>query len=109
MTETCDTIVISERCILHSQKCDKNTCVVYLGMKFKPLPDSSQVRVPQIVYRVCNKGRGYCNTRCKGSSTQYGRPQVAGLRKFVKFLAGESVTRSHLATVSGKSSTWESN
>ena len=30
--------------------------------------------------------------RCKGSTTQYGRPQVAGLQKFAKFPAGESVT-----------------
>ena len=30
--------------------------------------------------------------RGKGSSTQYGRPQVAGLQKFAKFPAGESVT-----------------
>ena len=30
--------------------------------------------------------------RCKGASTQYGCPQVAGLQKFAKFPAGESVT-----------------
>ena len=30
--------------------------------------------------------------RCKGSSTLYSRPQVAGLQKFAKFPAGESVT-----------------
>ena len=36
--------------------------------------------------------RGCCNTRCKGSSTPYCRPQVAGLQKFAKFPAGESVT-----------------
>ena len=35
--------------------------------------------------------RGCCNTRCKGSSTLYGRPKVAGLQKFAKFPAGESV------------------
>ena len=29
---------------------------------------------------------------CKGSSTPYGRPQVAGLQKFAKFPADESVT-----------------
>ena len=29
-----------------------------------------------------------CNTRCKGSSTLYGRPKVAGLQKFAKFPAG---------------------
>ena len=45
-----------------------------------------------MLYRVCNKERGYCNERCKGSSTQYGRPQVAGLQQFAKFPAGESVT-----------------
>ena len=30
--------------------------------------------------------------RCKGSSTPYDRPQVAGLQKFAKFSAGEGVT-----------------
>ena len=30
--------------------------------------------------------------RCKESSTQYGRPQVAGLQRFAKFPTGESVT-----------------
>ena len=66
--------------------------MVCMGMEFLPWIDRLQVQVPQMVYGVCNKERGYCNTRCKGSSTQYGRPQTAGLQKFSKFPAGESVT-----------------
>ena len=30
--------------------------------------------------------------RCKGFSTQYDHPQVAGLQKFAKLSAGERVT-----------------
>ena len=41
----------------------------------------SQIRFPQMVYGVCNNERGYCNTYCKGSSTTYGRPQLAGLQE----------------------------
>ena len=45
-----------------------------MSMKFWPLTDRSQVWVPQSVYEVHIKERGYCNECCKGLSSPYRSP-----------------------------------
>ena len=45
-----------------------------------------------MVYAVCDRKLMYCHRHCKGFSTPYWRPQLAGLQEFAKFPAGESVT-----------------
>ena len=55
-----------------------------------------------MVYGVCNKKRGYCNACCKGSSTTYGRPQLAGLQESAKIPGWwECHTQGRLYTTNG--------
>jgi hypothetical protein len=67
-------------------------CGYYAGKKYKNCGHINAKMRVLCGYAKYTKERGYCNMRCKGSSTQYGRPQVARLQKFSKFTAGESVT-----------------
>ena len=58
------------------------------GWQWQPLfhlrhsPFSHLVWFPQMVYGVCNKERDYCI--CKGSSTTYSFPKLAGLQESAK-------------------------